>query len=302
MEFRQLRYFVAVAEERHFGRAAARLHLAQPALSQQIRNLERELGAQLFERSSRPIGLTAAGEAVLGEARRTLRQVEIATERTRRAGRGKLGRLTIGFLGSVAHDLIPKLMTAFSEARPDVALELEEVLFHDQLAGFQSGRLDVAFLREPIDDPRLVTARVRDDPVVAIAAEGHWLGRASSIDLAELADERWVFPARSAWPAGWDWWHDLCRERGFTPELAATATSLEVLVGLVATDEGVSFLPATARALPRPGVVVVPIDDVKSAAAIAWAPERDGALVREFVSTALELARLDARRAPASTR
>ena len=293
MELRQLRYFVAVAEERHFGRAAARLHLAQPALSQQIRNLEREVGAELIERSSRPVGLTPAGEAVLGEARRTLRQVELAIERTRRAASGKVGHLTIGFLGSAAHDLLPKVMTEFSRKRPAVTLELQEIIFHEQQTAFRDGRLDVGFLRLPVDDPALDTAHVYDDPAVALLAEEHRLADADSLALSDLAGEPWVLAARASWPAGWDWWESLWREQD-VPEVAATATSLEVLVGLVATGRGVSFLPATSRALPRPGVAAVPLDGITSTAAVVWPRERGDVLVREFVDTTLRVARADA--------
>lgn len=291
MELRQLRYFVAVAEERHFGRAAARLHLAQPALSQQIRNLERDVGAQLIERSSRPVGLTPAGEAVLAEARRTLSQVELAIERTRRAGSGKSGHLTIGFLGSVGRDLLPKVMTEFNRKRPAVTLELHEIIFHEQQAAFRDGRLDVGFMRLPVDDPALDTAPVYDDPAVALLAEGHPLADAGSLALSDLAGEPWVLAARASWPAGWDWWESLWRAQGLTPDVAATATSLEVLVGLVATGRGVSFLPETARALPRDGVVTVPLDGITSTAAVAWPRERGGVLVREFVDTTLRVAR-----------
>jgi DNA-binding transcriptional LysR family regulator len=291
MELRQLRYFVAVAEDRHFGRAAGRLHVAQPALSQQIRNLERELDVQLLERASRPISLTPAGEAVLAEARHVLRRLEAAIERTKSAGRGKIGQLTIGFLGSVGHDLIPRLMTEYSRARPDVALHLEEIPFHEQQSAFRDRRLDVAFVRLPLDDPRTPTAVLREDPAVAIVPEGHTLASAPLLSFADLRDERWVLPARATWPAGWDWIQELCRRHGFTPDVAATATSLEVLAGLVAAREGVGFLPAASRALPRPGVAAVPLEDVTTTAAIAWRPDRDDAIVREFVERAIELAR-----------
>ena len=290
MELRQLRYFVAVADHLHFGRAAARLHIAQPALSQQIRNLERELDVQLLERSSRPISLTPAGEAVLLEARHALQRLDAAVKRTKRAGRGTLGQLTIGFIGSVGHDLIPRLMTEYAGARPGVALDLEEIPFHEQLDAFRGRRLDVAFVRLPLDDERIHTEVLREDPTVAIVPDNHRLARAASISFAELAGERWVLPARAPWPAGWDWLHELCRRHGFSPDVVATATSLEVLAGLVATREGVGFLSAASRALPRPGVVAVPIEDVAMTAAIAWPPERDGALVREFVERAIELA------------
>ena len=182
-------------------------------------------------------------------------------------------------------------MTEYGRARPGVALDLEEIPFHEQLDAFRDRRLDVAFLRLPLDDERIQTMELREDPTVAIVPDGHRLAASSSISFAELAGQRWVLPARATWPAGWDWIHDLCRSHGFAPDVAATATSLEVLAGLVAAREGVGFLPAASRALPRPGVVAVPLADVTTTAAIAWRPDRDDALVREFVERAVELAR-----------
>src|SRR5881275_1522994 len=167
MELRHLRYFVAVAEELHFRRAAERLHMSQPPLSQQIRRLEDEVGATLFVRNQRRVELTAAGQAYLARARDILAAVEDAAREARRVQRGEVGRLDVGFVGSAMYSVVPELLRAFRERFPDVGLRLRELGTAEQLRRLEDGRLDVGFLRPPGGRPGLSIETVLREPVLA---------------------------------------------------------------------------------------------------------------------------------------
>ena len=181
IELRQLRAFVAVAEERHFGRAAERLHIAQPPLSQTIRRLEAELGAPLLYRTTRRVDLAPAGEVLLARAKPILAAVEAAEEDARRAARGEYGRLSIGFTGSATYSLLPSLATTLRAHLPGVELELHgEMLTPAQVAGLLDGTLDLGLLRPPVDEPDLSLAPVRREPFVAVLPRAHRLAAADA--------------------------------------------------------------------------------------------------------------------------
>ena len=174
MELRHLRYFVAVAEERHFGRAAERLHIAQPPLSQQIRRLEAELGVTLLHRTTRSVEVAPAGEVLLVRAREILSAVDGATEDTRRAARGEFGRLAVGFTGSATYELLPKLADALRHALPGVLLDLRgEMLTPAQVASLLDGTLDLGLLRPPVRERALAVEVVRREPLVAVLPQAH---------------------------------------------------------------------------------------------------------------------------------
>ena len=193
MELRHLRYFVAVAEERHFGRAAERLHIAQPPLSQQIRRLETELGVTLLHRTTRSVEVAPAGEVLLARAKEVLAAVDDAVEDTRRAARGEFGRLAIGFTGSATYALLPRLAAALRSALPGVVLDLRgELLTPAQVARLLDGSLDLGVLRPPVRERALCVEVVRSDPLIAVLPEGHRLAAADAVPLEELADEPFV--------------------------------------------------------------------------------------------------------------
>jgi DNA-binding transcriptional LysR family regulator len=254
MELRHLRYFVAVAEELHFRRAAERLHMSQPPLSQQIRRLEEDVGATLLVRNQRRVELTAAGQAYLARARDILAAVEDAAREARRVQRGEVGRLDVGFVGSAMYSVVPELLRAFRERFPDVGLHLRELGTTEQLRRLEDGRLDVGFLRAPGPRPGLSIETVLLEPVVAALPEDHPLAAAPEVRVEDLAAAPLVLMTRAGAPGLRD---ALTR---LTDGLAEDAivqevTEMQTLVGLVAAGAGVSLVPQSLRALVRAGVV-----------------------------------------------
>lgn len=260
MELRHLRYAVALADELHFARAAARLHIAQPPLSQQIKALENELGVRLFDRTSRRVGLTDAGAAFIAEARRTLASAEQAIEAARRAARAETGRLAVGYVSSASYELLPAVLRAFRRRAPDVLLVLEEMNSSEQSRGVLAGTLDVGFVRRPPPtDRRLAGTVVRREPIVVAVPRDHALAAARAIRLRELALEPFViFPARPR-PSWADAALDLCRGAGFEPRVVQEAVEMVSALSLVAAGIGIALVPGAVRAVRRPGVVFRPL-------------------------------------------
>jgi DNA-binding transcriptional LysR family regulator len=254
MELRHLRYFVAVAEELHFRRAAERLHMSQPPLSQQIRNLEQEVGATLLVRNQRRVELTAAGQAYLGRARDILAAVEDAAREARRVQRGEVGRLDVGFVGSAMYSVVPELLRAFRERFPEVGLRLREVGTTEQLRRLEDGRLDIGFLRPPGPRPGLSIETVLVEPVVAALPEHHPLATAAEIRIEDLAGAPLVLMTRAGAPGLRDALTQLTE--GLTEDaIVQEVSEMQTLVGLVAAGVGVSLVPQSLRALTRAGVV-----------------------------------------------
>ena len=199
MELRHLRYFVAVAEELHFGRAARRLEMAQPPLSIQIQRLEKELGVKLLERTQRHVGLTAAGRVFLERARRVLEQAELAVHAAQRAGRGETGSLAVGFVGSATYGVLPEVLRLFRRRFPDVDLMLYEMGSTAQQRAVVEGRLHLGLIRTPRDnaglDEALAQQVVQREPLVVALPKGHALTRLETLPLIQLAAEPFIlFP------------------------------------------------------------------------------------------------------------
>jgi len=285
MDLRQLRYFVAVAEAGSLTRAAARLHIAQQSLSAQMRALEAQFGAPLFERSSRGVRLTAVGTVLLREARPLLAEAERALETTRRAARGEGGALRVGFLSSVANYMLPPLVRAFRERHPEVTLQVEDALIGTLVDKLRTGELDAGLSRPPLVDD-LATEVVLSEPVAAVLPDGHPLADREQLALGELADEPWLLTPRTSWPP----WHDQYDRdfaaAGFQPRVVQRATSPQNLLALVAAGVGVTRLTLSARTLRDSGVTFVPLVGDEAAVVIVWRPDaRNPALpaLREVV-------------------
>ena len=255
MELRQLRYFVATAEELHFGRAARRVHVAQPSLSRQIKLLERELGVRLFDRDTRRVRLTGAGREYLAEARGLLSRLTVAAETARRAERGELGRLGIGFVYLVALDVLPSLLRRFRASYPDVKLELHELSTEAQIAGVRDGSLDVGIVRTPSAIRALAVARIhRDEQVVALPAT-HPLAAGTSVKLKELRAERFIMFPRNDGTAMYDAIVGACAKAGFSPHIVQEAHLYTTIVSLVAAGIGIAILPGVSARIRHDGVV-----------------------------------------------
>jgi DNA-binding transcriptional LysR family regulator len=276
VDLRRLRYFVAVAEERHFGRAAERLHMAQPPLSQQIRRLESELGVTLLHRTTRSVELAPAGEVLLVRAREILAAVDDASEDTRRAARGEFGRLAVGFTGSATYELLPKVAAALRSALPGVVLDLRgELLTPAQVAGLLDGTLDLGLLRPPVRERELAVEVVRSEPLVAVLPEAHPLAAADAVPLEELASEPFVVYPSHFRSVVHDAVEDTCEAHGFLPRVALEVSETSTLVSFVAAGLGVSLVPESVRHMTVHGAVYRPLTGEAAAVELAVAWRRD---------------------------
>ncbi|MBV2133556.1 LysR family transcriptional regulator [Pseudomonas sp. MAP12] len=277
MELRHLRYFIAVAEELHFGRAAQQLGISQPPLSQQIQALEEELGVRLFERTNRRVALSEAGRLFLPEARQVLAQLERAVAIARRAQRGELGELKVGFTSSAPFtSTIPRAIQAFRLACPDVHLDLCELSSRGVAEAVAEGRLQVGMLR-PLDalPAGLAALELFVEPLVAVLPAGHplALGSEAGVSLAALAGEPFVFFPRSFGTGLYDQLLSLARAAGFTPRIVQEASEAMTLIGLVATGLGVTVLPASFSRMRIDGVVCRTLRDAGASTAV-WLVRR----------------------------
>ncbi len=249
IELRHLRYFAAVAEELHFGRAAEKLGIAQPPLSQQIKSMEELIGYPLFERKPR-VRLTPVGEALLEVARRTLGQVEEGLEMVRRAGRGEVGKVTVGFAASTLTTVLPEILRNFREQYPGVELRLRELSSAAQAAALADGSIDVGFLREAVTHGTdLICERILREEFMTVLPPGHPLAERREVPLTELAGEPFVHFPRAVAPTLFDQIAAACRRAGFRPRVVQEAQEWLTILGLVEAGLGVSLVPASFRRL-----------------------------------------------------
>ncbi|MGU0765333.1 LysR substrate-binding domain-containing protein [Pseudomonas aeruginosa] len=276
MELRHLRYFIAVAEELHFGRAAERLGISQPPLSQQIQALEEEIGARLFERTNRRVELTDAGRLFLDESRQVLAQVDKAVLLARRAHLGELGELKIGFTSSAPFtSTIPGSIHAFRKAYPDVHLDLQEMSSRQVLKALLEESLQVGVIR-PLALPDAVHwVELFREPLVAVLRADHPLaaGSEDGLAIAALAEEPFVFFPRSYGTGLYDQVIALTRQAGFSPRIAQEASEAMTIIGLVSAGLGVSILPASFRRTRVDGVVYRTLSDPEATTAV-WLVRR----------------------------
>jgi len=283
LELRHLRSFVAVAEELSFRRAAQRLHIAQPPLSQQIKRLESEIGTLLLRRTSRHVELTDAGVVFLEHARRTLRDADLAVESARRTARGELGWLTVGFVDSAAYELLPPVLRAFRARAPGVRLELREIVTEAQLPAL-ADELDVGLVREVEDLSGLRRILLLREPLLAALPIGHPLASRPRVQLAQLAAEPFILFPRASVPRVYDHLVALCRSAGFSPRTAQEAFQYPTMLGLVAAGFGIALVPTCVRALRRAGIVYVPVTDAAATSelSLVTAADRDSAALDTF--------------------
>ncbi|MBG4726687.1 LysR family transcriptional regulator [Pseudomonas aeruginosa] len=276
MELRHLRYFIAVAEELHFGRAAERLGISQPPLSQQIQALEEEIGARLFERTNRRVELTDAGRLFLDESRQVLAQVDKAVLLARRAHLGELGELKIGFTSSAPFtSTIPSSIHAFRKAYPDVHLDLQEMSSRQVLKALLEESLQVGVIR-PLALPDAVHwGEWFREPLGAVLRADHPLaaGSEDGLAIAALAEEPFVFFPRSYGTGLYDQVIALTRQAGFSPRIAQEASEAMTIIGLVSAGLGVSILPASFRRTRVDGVVYRTLSDPEATTAV-WLVRR----------------------------
>lgn len=255
MELRHLRYFLAVAETLHFGRAAARLNIAQPPLSVQIRDLERELGVALFRRKPRGITLSDAGVAFLPRAEAILAAARQAIAVARDAAAGRDGRLVIGFMPSLAYTLLPHLLPAYRRSFPGVAVSLREVAVTDKEEALLSGSIDVGLYRPPARHPEIATAPIGEERMVLALPSGHRLARRRQVPPSEIRGEALVMYPPSRGDAGlYGTVAIYLRSHGVEPEPAEIAGTIHTALGLVLAGAGIAIVPESSAALRLRGI------------------------------------------------
>ncbi len=288
IELRHLRSFVAVAEELHFGRAAARLGIAQPPLSQQIQRLEAGLGTRLFDRTNRRVALTDAGRALLEHAGRVLQGSAAAVEAVRRAARGESGPLRVAFAASVMFLSLPRIIRAFRQRYPEVRLDLREMPTGLQLEALRAEELDIGFLRQPDPDPELQLETVMSEPLRAAVPVGHPLATRSRIRLESLAAEPFVLFPREIAPGLHAQVLALCRSAGFAPRVVQESRELYTTVSLVEAGMGVTIIPASVAKMGWTSVRYLPIASLlaRTRIAAAWRTDRDRPVIHSFLEVA----------------
>ena len=294
MDLRHLRYFVTLAEQRHFGRAAEALNMAQPPLSQQIKALEDELGVTLFDRSTRPIALTRAGTVLFREARQILHHVSRARTATQRAGRGESGQVVVGTTGSAALDVQPPVLAAFRARCPQAQVALREMSSPDQTAALGRGDIHVGFVRPPILDDRLSARLVHREPFIVALPDSHSLAAAEAVSLADLNGTALVIFDPAEAPGFHDLIIHLCRTAGYDPAVTLSAAQMTTMLTLVAAAYGFALVPRSARRLALPGIAFRPLLDEPCLVDLyaVWIAARETPLVAELLAV-LDAARPD---------
>ncbi|WP_263367176.1 LysR substrate-binding domain-containing protein [Edaphobacter bradus] len=290
IELRHLRYFVAVAEELHFGRAAQRLNLAQPPLSQQIRKLEDILGYPLFARTSRAVRLTAAGEVFLDRARRTLRNVQEDMDEARSIGRGDVGFLRVGFIGSAMLTPLPAMLGQYRQRYPKVQLRLHESFSSALQQSLLKGALDAGFLRDGDPLPGLAIEPMFSEPFVAVVPVTHPLASHKSISAGQLRDEPFVFFTPAAGSRAYNKTVALCLEHGFRPNVVQEAPQWLTILRLIGAGLGVTIAPACVKQIASPAVCCLSLRGAKvwSDIELAYRPNDDRAILTSFAAIARE--------------
>lgn len=301
MDFRQFRYFVTVAEELHMARAAERLGIAQPALSQQIKVIEQQIGAQLFDRSNRRLTLTETGATFLEGARRALEQADFALSSARSIACGEAGQIRIGYVGSaMVHRDFPRFLADFRSDFPNVDLTFRVMTVAEQIDALLGNQIDVAVVRDAVSElPRtLLSRRLVSERLVVALPEGHAVGELQAVDPAALSGEAFLLPAD---PPGYGLTQSIltvCQNAGFQPRVDMRVLDLSSIVGLVVAGCGVAILPECLQSLNVPGIRYRPLADpgaVSELRIVVRQSDRSNCL-RQFVARVRQMASsLDAR-------
>ena len=286
MELRQLTYFIAVAEELHFGRAAKKVHIAQPPLSQQIRKLEDELGAKLFERTSREVKITPEGNAFLKKARTILKEVDDATKTVGNIAKGETGRISIGFVGAAINSNLPAALLKFRTLYPDVALQLREMGTNDQFQQMGQDKLDAGFYTPGRQEPEWVESIpfYTERHLVCLPAD-HPAAELKKVSFEDLQDAPLVMFPRTSNPLLFDKFHTCFNNAGYTPHIAQEAAGPMTITALVEAGLGAAFIPESVSKMPRKGVIYKKVanDLPDSIIYLGWRKDRHFPALTNFV-------------------
>ena len=287
LEFRHLKYFIAVAEELHFGRAAQRLQIAQPPLSYQIKQLETEIDALLFYRTKQKVELTEAGRVFLERAYEIVNRVDLSCDEVRRIHHGEGGQLILAFTGSMAFDPLPSLVRSFQEKFPNINIILRQFTTTEQIEALEERTIHAGFLIPPIDSDLLNLEIVREEPFVACVPNTHPLASyKGAIDLSQLANDLFVMTPRNAGSGYYDTIISLCQHSGFSPQKTQEAVELPTAISFVAAGIGVAILPSSIQFLKNDQIVYLPLKKTYTnyKFAIAWNKQETSPVVDSFIS------------------
>jgi DNA-binding transcriptional LysR family regulator len=286
MELRHLRYFTAVVQWKGYREASRRLHVAQPAISQTVADLEEELGLKLFSRERRVARVTPEGEVFYAEAMRTLAQAELAISTAKRAAKGEIGKLSIGFLGSATYAFLPELVRTFKAQYPGVKLTLQELAPLQQEAAFDKGLIDIGFTRAlTAEQSKIFASRcLYRDPMMAVLPRSRQV-KTKRVRIADLVNESFVLFDREAAPGLFDTVTGMCNDAGFSPRVENEPNMMQTVLSLVEAEEGISIVPACVRNLRSDGVRFYRLhpDNVRVALVAAWKKESPSVVLSAFL-------------------
>jgi DNA-binding transcriptional LysR family regulator len=287
IDVKPLRYFVTLAETRHFGRAAARLNLSQPPLSRQLAALEAVLGVTLIERSPRSVTLTAAGERFYADAKAILAALEQAVSNARAAAHGDAGKLAIGFTMCSAYSVVPGYARAFGAVYPEVELKLREVVSNDLTEQLLAGHIDAAIMFPAVTDKALATRTVLSEPLCVALSRGHPRARARRLKIAQLAGEPFVLASEQVAPSLRATIVEHCRVGGFEPDIRFEVQLQQTVLSLVDEGVGVALVPSSMRKAQLAGVVFRPLVDAPLIEQVlAWSPANRNPCLKRFLELA----------------
>ncbi len=272
MEFRQLEYFLGVASELHFSRAADKLFIAQPALSRQIQQLEENLGVLLFERDKRNVKLTPAGEYLRGETTQLLSQIENISKRTQLIHRGEEGEIRIGHPGSAIYSVIPPILSSLRTNFPEIKAKLSEVLEDDLFGNLKNYQVDVGFIREPFVDKNITSKVIFEETFALVLPENHWITPENFTSLAQVKDEYFVLPPRYTGSVYYDLLVRMCEREGFAPNIAHESNYGATILRLVEHNLGVSLMPISYKFSSAMRIKFVELTNIpeRTHLSIAW--------------------------------
>lgn len=285
MELRHLRYFVTVAEELNFRRAAERLHIEQPPLSRQIRQLEEELGVELFQRNKRGVALTKAGQAFLDEARLTLAQAERAVKAAQQTVKAQSLQLTIGFSICAFNRVLPEVIQLFRQTVPDAKITMTEMSTELQIQALLDESIDIGFLQPPIVQPEITTRTLLREPLVVALAANHPLAHQERLELRSLVNQPFIICPHHVKPDLYIQIMTLCQQAGFQPKIVQEASPPEVVLGFVESGMGISLVGAGAEVRHKAGVVYRPLVDPVPILeiAVAWRTGKTSPVLNQFL-------------------
>jgi DNA-binding transcriptional LysR family regulator len=286
MDLRQLRYYIVVAEELHFGRAAERLKMTQPALSKQIMVLEKDIGVQLLSRTKRVVRLTHAGQAFLAQARNLLAQAEESIQVARRTARGEEGQLTVGATPPATQNILPDLLRTYRDRFPKVEVNLSLLSTETQVTALNQRQIDIGFLHPPIDGRGLDLYSIQEEDYVAVLPRNHRLLKYDKIPLAQFAGESFLILPRNESPVLYDQFIQFCQKLGFQPNIVKEVLDLQTRLCLIAAGVGISFVAEGLQSMVGVNVVCRPLEycPIKQKLAAAWRQDATAPAIHSFLA------------------